>query len=133
MKFSKGKWLAYTVLVGLIPVLTRLIAWATTNHGTVNAVSASDFVAFGLVLHISVINELEHLPTKEKEWRSVQNGTAVVFIALYSALYALTIIGEKNSNLIDSRVMLNSSVVFSIVSLLLCLAVFHRLSKLGAR
>ncbi|MGM9516459.1 hypothetical protein ACS5PK_19580 [Roseateles sp. DB2] len=133
MKFSKSKWLAYTFLVGLIPVLTRLLAWATTTNGVVSPLVATDFVAFGLVLHISVINELEHLPAKEKDWRTIQNGTSLIFITLYSALYAITIIGEKSVNLIDSTVMLRSSMIFAGVSSLLSLSVFHRLSKAGAR
>lgn len=133
MKFSKSKWLAYTFLVGLIPVLTRMLAWTTTTSGAVNFLAASDFVAFGLVLHVSVINELEHLPTREREWKTIQNGTSLIFIALYSALYALTIVGEKNASLIDTNVMLRSSIALSIVSTLLCLAAFHRLSKLASK
>lgn len=133
MKFSKSKWLAYTFLVGLIPVLTRLLTWATTTTGAVSPLAAPDFVAFGLVLHISVINELEHLPAKEKDWKTIQNGTSLIFITLYSALYALTIIGEKSANLIDAAVMLRSSMVFAAVSSLLSLSAFHRLSKLSSR
>jgi hypothetical protein len=133
MKFSKSKWLAYTFLVGLIPVLTRLLTWGTTAVGAVNPLAATDFVAFGLVLHISVINELEHLPAKERNWKTIQNGMSLIFITLYSALYAVTIIGEKTANLIDATVMLRSSMVFALVSSLLSLSVFHRLSKLYSR
>lgn len=128
-----SKWLAYTFLVGLIPVLTRLLTWVTATTGAVSPLAAPDFVAFGLVLHISVINELEHLPVKEKDWKTIQNGTSLIFIALYSALYALTIIGEKSANLIDAAVMLRSSMVFAAVSSLLSLSVFHRLSKLNSK
>lgn len=131
MKFSKSKWLAYTFLVGLIPVLTRLLAWTTTITGSVVPLAATDFVAFGLVLHISVINELEHLPARERDWKTIQNATSLIFITLYGALYAMTIVGEKSANLIDAAVLLRSSIVFASVSSLLSLAVFHRLSKLS--
>jgi len=60
MTDKKTKWLIYTVLVGLIPILSRLLVWLVTNTGTVNILSPSDFVIFGLVLHISNINEIEH-------------------------------------------------------------------------
>jgi uncharacterized membrane protein len=133
MKFSKSKWLVYTFLVGLIPVLTRLMAWTTTTSGAVTVLAASDLVAFGLVLHVSVINELEHVSAKEKEWKTIQNGTSLIFIAMYSALYALTIVGEKNSSLIDTNVMLRSSITLAVVSSFLCLAAFHRLSKLAPK
>src|SRR5476649_208700 len=61
MKFSKSKWLTYFFFVGLIPVFTRLLALAITHAGAVSPLAASDFVYFGLVLHISIINELEYL------------------------------------------------------------------------
>lgn len=133
MKFSKSKWLAYTFLVGLIPVLTRVLTWAITTKGIVSPFAATDFIAFGLVLHISIVNELEHLPAKEKDWRTVQNGTSLIFITLYSALYAISLIGEKSGNMVDATVLLTSCIVFSAVSTLLSLSVFHRLSKLSAR
>lgn len=130
-RFSKSKWLAYTLLVGLIPLLTRLLAWTTTAAGKVGAVAAPDFLAFGLVLHISIINELEHLPAKQREWKTIQNGTSLIFIALYSALYALTIIGERSANLIDADLMLTGSGVLALISTLLSWSVFHRLSNLS--
>jgi membrane-associated PAP2 superfamily phosphatase len=133
MKFSKSKWLAYTFLVGLIPVLTRFFTWVTTATGAVSPFAAPDFVTFGLVLHISVINELEHLPAKERDWKTIQNGTSLIFITLYSALYAVTIIGEKTSNLIDANAMLKSCMIIALVSSLLSFSIFHRLSKLYSR
>jgi len=129
MKSSKSKWLAYTFMVGLIPVLTRLLAWGTTATGTVAPASATDFIAFGFVLHISVINELEHFSKADREWKTTQNAASVIFIALYSALYALTILGERNSSLIDAIVMLRSSIILAIVSSLLSFSVLHRMSK----
>lgn len=129
MKSSKSKWLAYTVLVGLIPILTRILVWITTKSGTVNVVMASDFIAFGLVLHISIINELEHLSATDRGWKTIQNGSSVIFIALYSALYSLILVGERNQSLIDNAVMLNSAASLSFVSLVLSLTVFHRISK----
>jgi len=133
MKFSKSKWLVYTVLVGLIPILTRVLVWIATKNGTSNLFSAGDFVAFGLILHISIVNELEHLPSSDRSWKTIQNGTSVVFIALYSALYALILVGEKNQNLIDATVMLNSSISLSFVSFVLSLVVFDRISKSNVR
>ncbi|AFJ43528.1 hypothetical protein [Francisella orientalis] len=68
---KKIKWLIYTVLVGLIPILSRLIVWLVTKKGSVSLFSPSDFVAFGLVLHISNINEIEHFSGIQKEWKTV--------------------------------------------------------------
>lgn len=133
MKFASSKWLAYTFLVGLIPALTRLLLWASTVHDAVNAVSAADFVVLGLVQHISIINEIEHLPSKEKDWKTIQNGTAVVFISIYSALYAVHIIGEKNSRLIDAQTMLRVCIGVATLSTILSFIIVHRLLKRSSR
>ncbi len=133
MKFSSSKWLAYTFLVGLIPLLTRLLVWASTTHDAVNAVSTADFVVFGLVLHISIINETEHLPAREKDWKTIQNGMAVVFISIYSALYAVNVVGEKNSQLIDANTMLWVSVGVAATSTAISFIIIHRLSKRSRR
>lgn len=84
MGSKKIKWLIYTVLVGLIPILSRLIVWVVTKEGSVDLLSPSDFVAFGLVLHISNINEIEHFSGVEREWKTSQNGISIAFIAFYS-------------------------------------------------
>lgn len=131
MKISINKWLAYTFLVGLIPVLARLLVWLIAMPGIVSPLVSADFVAFGLILHISVINEIEHLHSKDDGWKTIQNGTSLIFVTLYGALYTATIISEKGMALIDSSALLRSSIVLSIVSSILSLTVFHRLSRLG--
>lgn len=130
MKLSKSKWLAYTVLVGLIPVFSRLVTWAVASAGVVNPLSPADFVAFGLVLHISIINEIEHVPDEDGGWKSTQNGTSIFFITMYMALYAIIILGERNAKLIDPDALIRSSIIFAGFSLILSFTVFHRLSKL---
>ena len=133
MKFSISKWLAYTFLVGLIPLLTRLLVWAATTDEMVHAVAAPDFLVFGLVLHISIINEIEHLPRKEQDWKTIQNGTAVVFISIYSALYAVNILGEKNGHLINEHAMLLVCLGIALTSITISLIIVHRLILRSAR
>ena len=55
MENKKAKWLIYTVLVGFFPILSRLIVWLVTRDGVVDLLSPSDFVVFGLILHVSSI------------------------------------------------------------------------------
>jgi hypothetical protein len=127
MKVTKSKWLAYTVLVGLIPLLTRGLVWATTKAGTVSPIAPTDLIAFGLVLHISIINELEHVSRENRAWKTCQNGASVLFIAVYGALSAVTLVADKSS-LVDVNVMLKSTLLLALVSFVLCLSVVHRLS-----
>ncbi|WP_130301036.1 MULTISPECIES: hypothetical protein [unclassified Duganella] len=129
MRFSKSKWLACTLFVGLIPVLTRLVAWLIANAGVISPCSAPDFIVFGLVLHVSIINEIEHLPAQDKEWKTLQNGASFVFFSIYSTLYALTLIAERNAALINATAMLGSCITFASISLLLASLVFRRLSQ----
>lgn len=126
MGSKKIKWLIYTVLVGLIPILSRLIVWLVTKEGSVNLFSPSDFVAFGLVLHISNINEIEHFSGIQKEWKTAQNGISIAFIAFYSALFALTLIGE---NIVDVNAITICTMVLSVVSFLISYTVYDRISK----
>lgn len=123
---KKIKWLIYTVGVGLIPILSRLIVWLVTKEGSVNLFSPSDFVAFGLVLHISNINEIEHFSGIEKEWKTAQNGISIAFIAFYSVLFALTLLGEI---IVDVNSITICTIVLSIVSFLISYSVFDRVSK----
>jgi hypothetical protein len=126
MGSKKIKWLIYTVLVGLIPILSRLIVWLVTKEGSVNLFSPSDFVAFGLVLHISNINEIEHFSGIQKEWKTAQNGISIAFIAFYSVLFALTLIGE---NIVDVNAITICTMVLSVVSFLISYSVYDRISK----
>lgn len=133
MNNSKSKWLSYTLVVGLIPMATRLLVWITTAPGKVNALNAADFLILGLVLHASMINELEHLSVKDRDWKTLQNGSSLFFITLYNALFAITIIGEKNPDLIEANVMLSMSIIVATWSTALGFSVFHRLSKRNSR
>lgn len=128
MKNPKSKWLAYTVLVGLIPILSRLLVWSIASEGAVPALSPADFVAFGLVLHISNINELEHAPAQNKSWKTLQNGISVIFIALYSVIFAVLLLAEKSPKLIDPKSLLYCVVALATTSMLLSLSVLHRLN-----
>ena len=126
MKGKKVKWLIYTVLVGLIPVLSRLLVWGVTSSGSVSPISSADFVAFGLVLHISNINEIEHFSGVDREWKTIQNGTSIAFIALYSVLFALNIIG---GGLVDANAMTACTCALSVVSFFISYSVYDRVSK----
>jgi CRISPR/Cas system CMR-associated protein Cmr3 (group 5 of RAMP superfamily) len=132
MENKKTKWLIYTVLVGLIPILSRIFVWSVTESGVVSLIMASDFIAFGLILHISNINEIEHLADNEKSWKTVQNGVSITFIAFYSVLFALIMISEGVPSFIDIEAIKNCAVGLAVISFLISFSVFHRISKIAA-
>lgn len=124
MKSKKIKWLIYTVLVGVIPIVARMLMWLVAKEGTLTFLSAGDFIAFGLVLHISNVNEVEHLKS-EGDWKTIQNGISIAFIAFYSILFCLSLLGEKIVK-VDSITI--CSMVLSFISLLLGFSVYFHLS-----
>lgn len=128
MENKKIKWLIYTVLVGLIPILSRIMIWVVTKPGTISFLSTSDFISFGLILHISNINEIEHLGSDNKQWKTIQNGTSIAFIALYSVLFSLNIVNESNASIIDIFSIRVCAIVLSVISFLISFSVFHRIS-----
>lgn len=133
MENKKIKWLIYTVLVGLIPILSRLLVWTVTEPGVVSLITASDFIAFGLILHISNINEIEHLSDKEKSWKTIQNGTSIAFIAFYSVLFALVMVSEGVPSFIDANVIKKCTVGLAFVSFIISFSVFHRISNIAEK
>ena len=132
---KKTKWLIYTVLVGLIPFFSRLVIYlVSTDRELEFLINAADFVAFGLILQISNINELEHLESDEKEWKTIQMGVSIVLIAIYGLLFSLAVIssGGENSGF-DEWSIKWCTVGLSIVSFILSYSVYDRVSKLHVR
>lgn len=127
MQLNKSKWLAYTVIIGLIPILSRLFLWMISNNENFQCFSATDFVAFGLMLHIANINELEHQPTHDQSWKTIQNGVSILFIAVYTMLYGATLWGETYPGSIKVDVVLLVAIILSLTSFLLSISIFHRL------
>ncbi len=130
MSNVKIKWLIYTVLVGLIPVFLRLLIWTVLQNRTMDFLNAADFVAFGLVLHISNINQIEHFNNLEKAWKTIQNGLSIAFISFYSVLFACSLLGQSNPGLINVRSITYFSIGLSFVSFLISFIVYDRISKI---
>ena len=133
MTDRKIKWLMYTVLVGLIPVLCRLLVWVISQRRNMDLFNATDFVVFGLILHISNINAIEQFDDSQQTWKTIQNGTSIIFIVVYSVLFASFLLDQSNPGLVDAAYIKYISIGLSIISFLLCLSVYDRSSKLIER
>jgi hypothetical protein len=123
---SKPKWLFYTVLVGAMPIIVRLLACFFIKTGHVDLFVASDLIYFGLILHVSNLNEVEHATTIDKDWRTKQNGLSVVFIIFYSLIYAFSLLPEVFSL---AKITVSSLIIVPI-SLWFSYSVFNELSKI---
>ena len=115
MENRKTKWLIYTVIIGLLPVIIRALLWLVTENTALKILNISDIIIFGLIIHISIINELEH--TKENvEWKTKQNGISLLFITVYSSLFALILLSNEVSPMIDNTNITTLVILMSIVS-----------------
>lgn len=124
------RWLMYTVLVGLIPVILRLLVWTISQTRNMDMLNAADFVVFGLILHISIINQIEHFGDNESSWKTILNGTSIVFITGYGLLFAAYLLGQSNPGLIDQEITKYVAICISVVSFGLGFSVYNRISKL---
>jgi hypothetical protein len=126
---KKIKWLIYTVVIGLIPILARLLISFITE-GKIDYINSSDIIIFGLILHISNINELEHY-TKDTDWKTIQNGMSIVFIILYAILLVAVLFSEIEPNIIKNELINYISIPLSIVSFLISYSIYDRISIQG--
>jgi hypothetical protein len=127
MENKKVKWLIYTVLIGLIPIFTRVLIWSVTN-GEVALISSSDVIIFGLILHISNINELEHYE-KDKSWKTIHNGISITFILFYGLLFTLTLLSEVKPKFINYTTVTYMSMVLSIISFVISYSIYDKINK----
>ncbi len=127
MNAHRTNWLVNTCLLGLLPAIARVFVWIIYT-GSVDPVSTSDFVAFGLVLHSANINEVNRVSGTDDPWRITHNGLSVIFIVIYAIIMFSTIIP---SNQINKSSALSSSIILSIVSFIMSGTIFFR-SRLAA-
>ena len=101
------------------------------TNGSVKMFNASDFIAFGIILHISNINELEHYTkVKDKSWKTIQNGLSIIFIVFYGLFFALILLSEVNPISINYNAVEKFAMILSGVSFLISFMIYYRLSKL---
>jgi len=128
MNDRKVKWLIYTVLVGLIPIIARAFVYGVSKSPQFPLFNSPDFVAFGLILHISNINEIEHIDELDRNWKTIQNGVSVLFIASYGVLFALSVLANQNPGLLNAETLRGSVMVLCGVSFLLSYSIYQRVS-----
>lgn len=113
------------MLIGLLPIFSRLVANCFMDD--IALFSPNDFIAFGFVMHISILNELEHLHDDEN-WKTINNGLSIGFVFIYGLLSfgAISVEVGANSSAQDKLKIL--SFIMSTVSFMLAYSVFNRLS-----
>ena len=127
----KFNWLIYTALVGLAPAILRFFVWFVSRNPSADLLNAADLMIFGLVLHISVINELQHFSDDDqRSWKGLQILFSVAFIAFYSCLLTCHLIGEFNPGLIDNQAVVLLAAVLGLASFILSYNVYNRVTNI---
>lgn len=119
-------WLMFTCLVGLIPVIARLLLWLLSKEG-IEPFATSDLISFGLVLHTVNVNEVNRIADTDTVWKTVHNGLSILFITIYALLLFLTISVPQN---IDLSSVLATTFAMGLVSFLLSLSIMTRIQAI---
>lgn len=130
LRFSdlKLRWLIYTVLFGMAPIFLRLLVGVlVVGGGGISCFSAPDFIAFGIVLQVSIFNEIRYRNLSDADWKHRMMGVSALFMLLYSGLYVMLLISEVYDG-INVGAILYSSIISSLVSFLLCIIFYDRMS-----
>ena len=93
-------------------------------------INAADLAVFGLILHISNINEIAHFDEPGQSWKITQNGISIAFISWYSILLASHLLEQTQPGIINETFVRFIAMTFCGVSFILSLSIYSRLSKL---
>lgn len=125
----KLRWFVYTVLFGMAPIFLRLLVGSLTQgEKAISLLVPSDFIAFGIVLQVSIFNEIKYHDLNDAEWKHCMMGFSALLMLIYSGLYVMLLMSEIFDG-VNVKAILISSLIFSFVSLLLCWVSYDRISR----
>lgn len=123
------KWLIYTVLLALTPIVIRLLVFWFSKSSNGNAIDDGDVVAFGLIVAITNINGLESADTEES-WKTKHMGVSLSLIAMFATMFAAACFRDLHPEALDSGKILCAAMLLSVSTCLYSYALWSRLSAL---
>lgn len=115
----KSKWLIYTVVVGALPFLIRLLLYVISKRVQADyIINEIDMITFGLVLNITNINELEDDNEMSQQSKFNYKGISIVAIVLFAVFLGIAYVADmqKDSFLDKSNIKICSAIL-SLLSL----------------
>ena len=130
---KKTKWLIYTVIIGLIPLFIRLLIFVISIDKSISYIfNEVDLIVFGLVLHLTNINELEDKQNIDKHWKTKFLGFSVIMLIMFSAFLGLTYFSENDKSTVVNRTNIKICAGFlCIISFIMSYAIYNRLNKIA--
>lgn len=135
------RWLIYTVIVGALPILVRLLVYFISNHMP-NAICFSpiDLVFFGLTLNISNINEVNSLRVGKGEkggadvisnYKDVFSAISAILIILLAIPMGALYMGDMTDiTIINQTTAFIGAIALGILSLVFSCIVMYNVLKL---
>jgi hypothetical protein len=127
------KWLIYTVLLALAPVIIRLLVALITTGGGVPWIDSSDVISFGLTLAITNISGLESSTKIARDWKTTQIGISLLNVSLFAAMFALHCAASIPGSKMSSGRLLFGSVVLALAGVVHSRTIWQRLSVIRSR
>lgn len=122
-------WLIFTVLIGLLPIIARVTVVNIFLLKDVVLIAPIDIIVFGIVLHVSILNELNNRQ-KDHEWRLIAIGVSTFFIIGYVLLLSAAICSESTKLTINIELLLNASIFLAIISFIQCFIILYQYRKI---
>jgi integral membrane sensor domain MASE1 len=122
------KWIIYTVLIGTLPLLCRSAIYLIMNRLTVEYIfNEVDMVTFGLVLHVSNINELDEQNDMDSHTRLKYIGASIFLIIIFAVLLGFAYIAEQDaSNQFNINSLKWCTGILCFFSLLFSYSIYYR-------
>ena len=130
---KKIKWLLYTVAIGLIPFVLRFsIWWLSENTKEIGYIlNEVDVVTFGLVLHLSIITELQNEDKVDPQWKAKCNGVSILMLIFFSVFLGISYLEDvTGSKIIGLNKLKLLCTIMSVVSFFFCYSIYNRLSAI---
>jgi hypothetical protein len=127
---TKTKWLLYTVLIGLVPFLVRfLIFLVIKDIGAKYILNEIDMIAFGLVLNVSNITELEGNTTMDSRSKTINIGVSVFLVIFFTAFLGISYVSDlPNVNIFNKDSIKWLSLILSAGAFFFSYSIFKRLN-----
>lgn len=135
------RWLIYTVIVGALPILVRILVYLISNH-LPNAVCFNpvDIVFFGLTLNISNINEVSSLKNQKvnkgevdviSNYKDTFSGLSTLLIILLAIPLGALYLGElTDQTIINQTTAFIGAIALGVLSLVFSSIVMYNVLKL---
>ena len=123
------KWIVYTVLLAMTPILMRLlIAILVTSETQFRWLSESDIATFGLILMITNISALETASNVEADWKTKSMGFSLLLIVIFAVLFAITCFQELRQGVFERNYVLAANLILSLGSVAYSYAIWNRIA-----